>query len=50
MKALKNPEILILNEIGVDPGIDHMSAMKIIDAIKNKGGVLTCFNSFCGGL
>ncbi|MDG1841644.1 MAG: saccharopine dehydrogenase C-terminal domain-containing protein [Crocinitomicaceae bacterium] len=46
----KKAGILILNEIGVDPGIDHMSAMKIIDAIKNKGGVLTCFNSFCGGL
>ena len=46
----KKADILILNEIGVDPGIDHMSAMKIIDAIKNKGGDLTCFNSFCGGL
>lgn len=49
-ESAKKAEILILNEIGVDPGIDHMSAMKIIDAIKNKGGVLTCFNSFCGGL
>ena len=48
--SARKAEILILNEIGVDPGIDHMSAMKIIDTIKNKGGVLTCFNSFCGGL
>ena len=42
--------ILILNEIGVDPGIDHMSAMAIIDRIKEKGGKLTSFKSFCGGL
>jgi len=42
--------ILILNEIGVDPGIDHMSAMKIIHAIEQKGGMVTSFKSFCGGL
>lgn len=42
--------ILIMNEIGVDPGIDHMSAMKIIHAIKSKGGRVTSFKSFCGGL
>jgi len=46
----KKAGVLILNEIGVDPGIDHMSAMKIIHSIKNRGGELTCFNSFCGGL
>lgn len=42
--------IIIMNEIGVDPGIDHMSAMKIIDEIKEKGGHLDSFKSFCGGL
>jgi len=42
--------IVIMNEIGVDPGIDHMSAMKIIHEIQNKGGEITSFKSFCGGL
>jgi saccharopine dehydrogenase-like NADP-dependent oxidoreductase len=42
--------ILLLNEIGVDPGIDHMSAMKIIDEIREKGGKITEFESFTGGL
>jgi saccharopine dehydrogenase-like NADP-dependent oxidoreductase len=54
MRALdeeaKAAGIVIMNEIGVDPGIDHMSAMKIIHAIQNKGGILTSFKSFCGGL
>jgi saccharopine dehydrogenase-like NADP-dependent oxidoreductase len=42
--------ILIMNEIGVDPGIDHMSAMAIIDKIKAQGGKMHSFKSFCGGL
>jgi saccharopine dehydrogenase (NAD+, L-glutamate forming) len=42
--------IIIMNEIGVDPGIDHMSAMKIIDKIKEDGNTLNSFKSFCGGL
>ena len=42
--------ITILNEIGVDPGIDHMSAMKIFDEVKDKGGKITSFMSYCGGL
>ncbi len=54
MKALhedaRNAGIIIMNEIGVDPGIDHMSAMKIIDSIKAKGGKIESFKSFCGGL
>jgi saccharopine dehydrogenase-like NADP-dependent oxidoreductase len=41
---------IILNEIGLDPGIDHMSAMRIIDQIKGKGGKLTAFKSSTGGL
>ncbi|MBN2745393.1 MAG: saccharopine dehydrogenase NADP-binding domain-containing protein [Bacteroidales bacterium] len=40
----------IYNELGVDPGIDHMSAMKIIDQIRNTGGTLTAFFSSTGGL
>jgi len=42
--------LLILNEIGVDPGIDHMSAMKIIHGVQNAGGEITSFRSYCGGL
>lgn len=42
--------ILILNEIGLDPGIDHMSAMKIIHNVKNQGGLVKSFYSYCGGL
>ena len=42
--------LLILNEIGVDPGIDHMSAMKIIHGVQDAGGEITSFRSFCGGL
>lgn len=42
--------ILIMNEIGVDPGIDHMSAKKILDEIEEKGGKMHIFESFTGGL
>tara|TARA_Y100000385_G_C13020641_1_gene606033 strand:+ start:66 stop:1388 length:1323 start_codon:yes stop_codon:yes gene_type:complete len=42
--------VILLNEIGLDPGIDHMSAMKVIDDIKAKGGVIKSFKSYCGGL
>jgi saccharopine dehydrogenase-like NADP-dependent oxidoreductase len=42
--------IVMLNEMGVDPGIDHMSAMKIIDDLKSKGATLHSFESFTGGL
>jgi saccharopine dehydrogenase (NADP+, L-glutamate forming) len=47
--ALAN-DVLLLNEIGLDPGIDHMSAMKVIHEIQKNGGNLTSFKSFCGGL
>jgi saccharopine dehydrogenase-like NADP-dependent oxidoreductase len=43
-------DILFLNECGLDPGIDHMSAMQVIDRIKNDGGKLLSFESFTGGL
>tara|TARA_R110001583_G_scaffold105061_3_gene252501 strand:- start:1788 stop:3128 length:1341 start_codon:yes stop_codon:yes gene_type:complete len=49
-KKAKSKGVLLMNELGVDPGIDHMSAMKIIDEIKAKGGELLSFKSYCGGL
>ncbi|MFC2107747.1 saccharopine dehydrogenase C-terminal domain-containing protein [Bacteroidota bacterium] len=42
--------LTFLNELGVDPGIDHMSAMRIIENIREKGGELTSFYSYTGGL
>ena len=46
----KESQIVLMNEIGLDPGIDHMSAMKIMDEIKSRGGKIILFESFCGGL
>ncbi len=46
----KRNGILILNECGLDPGLDHMSAMKIIEEIKSEGGEITSFKSYTGGL
>ena len=48
--AAKENNLIFMNEIGLDPGIDHMSAMKVIDEIKDKGGKMLLFESFCGGL
>ncbi len=48
-EAKKN-NLIFMNEIGLDPGIDHMSAMKVIDEITSKGGKMLLFESFCGGL
>jgi len=42
--------VIVLNEIGVDPGIDHMSAMKIIHDVQQNGGQIVSFRSWCGGL
>ena len=47
-KKAEDADVLLLNEIGLDPGIDHMSAMQVIDDIKQQGGILTSFKSFCG--
>ena len=47
---IKSKELLFLCEMGLDPGIDHMSAMQLIDDIKSKGGIITSFKSHCGGL
>ena len=46
----KKKNILLLNECGLDPGIDHASAMKVIDEIQAQGGEITSFKSYCGGL
>ena len=46
----KKAGILILNEIGLDPGIDHMSAMRIIHDVESRGGKIAHFRSYCGGL
>jgi len=46
----KKKGLIFMNEIGLDPGIDHMSAMQIIDRIKNEGGKMLLFESFCGGI
>ena len=47
---IENKKLLFLYEMGLDPGIDHMSAMKIIDEIHSNGGTVTSFQSHCGGL
>ncbi|MCF8424077.1 MAG: saccharopine dehydrogenase NADP-binding domain-containing protein [Bacteroidia bacterium] len=46
----KQKNLLLLNECGLDPGIDHASAMKVIHEIHEKGGKIISFKSFCGGL
>lgn len=54
MEALNDEAVakglVFMNEIGLDPGVDHMSAMQIIDRIRAKGGKMLLFESFCGGL
>ncbi|OED38081.1 saccharopine dehydrogenase, partial [Flavobacteriaceae bacterium (ex Bugula neritina AB1)] len=49
-EEVKNKGLIFMNEIGVDPGIDHMSAMQVIDRIRKKGGKVILFESFTGGL
>jgi saccharopine dehydrogenase (NAD+, L-glutamate forming) len=49
-KEIDDAEILVLNEMGLDPGIDHMSAMRLIDEIQEDGGIISAFESFTGGL
>jgi saccharopine dehydrogenase-like NADP-dependent oxidoreductase len=48
--AAKENNLVFMNEIGLDPGIDHMSAMKVINEIREQGGKIILFESFCGGL
>jgi saccharopine dehydrogenase-like NADP-dependent oxidoreductase len=46
----KSKGIILFNELGVDPGLDHMTAMKVIHRIQAEGGTITTFQSYCGGL
>lgn len=48
--AAREAGVMLLNEVGVDPGIDHMSAMRVIDAVRQRGGEIVSFKSYCGGL
>ena len=47
---VKEKGLVFMNEIGLDPGMDHMSAMQVIDRIKDNGGKMLLFESFTGGL
>lgn len=46
----KSKGIIILNELGLDPGIDHLLAMRFFDQVKSRKGEITSFTSWCGGL
>ncbi|MGA1872917.1 MAG: saccharopine dehydrogenase C-terminal domain-containing protein [Thermoplasmatota archaeon] len=54
MKALdkkaRDSGILLINEMGLDPGIDHMEAKRVIDDVHSRGGTIEEFISYCGGL
>lgn len=49
-KAVKEKGLIFMNEIGLDPGLDHMSAMQVLDRIRDKNAKMLLFESFCGGL
>ena len=49
-EEVRAKNLVFMNECGLDPGIDHMSAMKIIDEIRTQGGKMLLFESFTGGL
>jgi saccharopine dehydrogenase-like NADP-dependent oxidoreductase len=49
-KDLKAAGLIVMNEMGLDPGIDHMSAMRILDRIRRENGRMEEFESYCGGL
>ena len=48
--AVRGAGLTFLNEVGLDPGIDHMSALRIIHGIEGRGGTVTSFHSYCGAL
>ena len=49
-REVRDKGLIFLNEVGVDPGLDHMSAMQIIDTVRSEGGHIDSFFSYCGGL
>lgn len=42
--------MIFLNEVGLDPEIDHLSTMKVIDEVHAKNGKIVEYESWCGGL
>lgn len=48
--AAKAADLIFLNEIGVDPGIDHMSTMEMVERVRENGGRIISFRSYCGAL
>lgn len=48
--SAKNAGVTLLNEVGLDPGIDHLLALECFKDIHERGGVIESFVSFCGGL
>ena len=48
--AVSEAGLIFLNECGLDPGLDHMSSMEIIESVKEQGGTMTAFRSYTGGL
>jgi saccharopine dehydrogenase-like NADP-dependent oxidoreductase len=48
--AVRKADLIFLNEIGVDPGIDHMSTMEMVERVRAQGGRITSFRSYCGAL
>ncbi|MDB5282289.1 MAG: Saccharopine dehydrogenase [Bacteroidota bacterium] len=49
-EAVTNSNLVFMNEMGLDPGIDHMSAMQLLDSLRREGKHITGFESHCGGL
>jgi alpha-aminoadipic semialdehyde synthase len=49
-QAVAEKGLTFLNELGLDPGIDHLSAMRIIDELKAEGSTILEFESLCGAL
>jgi saccharopine dehydrogenase (NADP+, L-glutamate forming) len=49
-RAAKDAGVTLMNELGLDPGIDHMSAMATIHEVQGRGGDVVSFRSWCGGL
>ncbi|HTF82870.1 MAG TPA: saccharopine dehydrogenase C-terminal domain-containing protein [Cytophagales bacterium] len=49
-KAIAQKGLFFVNEMGLDPGIDHLLAAEMIEEIRNEGGRIISFESYCGGL
>ncbi|MFN8308635.1 MAG: saccharopine dehydrogenase family protein [Chitinophagales bacterium] len=49
-QAVREQGLIFMNEMGLDPGIDHMSALEILDQLRQEGATVTSYRSHCGGL